>query len=177
MEREVIIIARNLLLQASRAAAWIFFPALLNWFAQSTIKIEFFVEIPIKITSAICENIFILELNSKIKIRCENNHLFIEEHIVIIKTNFIYHLSTSSTHHSPLRYGDTVNCRLWVSKVGRSSTDWNYSFTDQILDDYLLVDFKSSYKLFKGYNLDFSVKYSTKVLPIKPLQPVINIFI
>ena len=34
----------------------------------------------------------------------------------------------------------------------------DYSFTDQILDDYLLVDFKSSYKLFKGYNLNFSVK-------------------
>ena len=34
----------------------------------------------------------------------------------------------------------------------------DYSFKDQILDDYFLVDFKSSYKLFKGYNLDFSVK-------------------
>ncbi len=40
-------------------------------------------------------------------------------------------VSTSSTHHSPLRYGDTVNCRLWVSNVGKSSTIWNYSFTDQ----------------------------------------------
>ena len=39
-------------------------------------------------------------------------------------------VSTSSTHHSPLRYGDTVHCRLWVSKVGKSSTVWNYSFTD-----------------------------------------------
>ena len=34
----------------------------------------------------------------------------------------------------------------------------DYSFKDQILDDYFLVDLKSSYKLFKGYNLDFSVK-------------------
>jgi vitamin B12 transporter len=34
----------------------------------------------------------------------------------------------------------------------------DYSFRDQILDDYLLVDLQSSYKLFEGYNLDFSVK-------------------
>jgi outer membrane cobalamin receptor len=34
----------------------------------------------------------------------------------------------------------------------------DYSFKDQILDDYFLVDLKSSYKLFEGYNLDFSVK-------------------
>ena len=36
-------------------------------------------------------------------------------------------VSTSSTHHSPLRYGDTVCCILSVSKVGKSSTVWNYS--------------------------------------------------
>ena len=40
-------------------------------------------------------------------------------------------VSTSSTHHSPLRYGDTVCCILSVSKVGKSSTVWNYSFSDQ----------------------------------------------
>tara|TARA_B100000287_G_C20345113_1_gene667447 strand:- start:190 stop:603 length:414 start_codon:yes stop_codon:yes gene_type:complete len=40
-------------------------------------------------------------------------------------------VSTSSTHHSPLRYGDVVNCKIWVSKVGKSSTVWNYSFTNQ----------------------------------------------
>ena len=34
----------------------------------------------------------------------------------------------------------------------------DYSFKDQILEDYFLVDLKSSYKLFEGYNLDFSVK-------------------
>ena len=34
----------------------------------------------------------------------------------------------------------------------------DYSFKDQILDEYLLVDLKSSYKLFEGYNLDFSIK-------------------
>ena len=34
----------------------------------------------------------------------------------------------------------------------------DYGFKDQILDEYLLVDLTSSYKLFEGYNLDFSVK-------------------
>ena len=34
----------------------------------------------------------------------------------------------------------------------------DYDFKDQILDEYLLVDLTSSYKLFEGYNLDFSVK-------------------
>ena len=34
----------------------------------------------------------------------------------------------------------------------------DYSFKDQILDEYLLVDLKSSYKIFEGYNLDFSLK-------------------
>jgi outer membrane receptor for ferrienterochelin and colicin len=34
----------------------------------------------------------------------------------------------------------------------------DYSFKDQILDEYLLVDLKSSYKLSEGNNLDFSVK-------------------
>ena len=34
----------------------------------------------------------------------------------------------------------------------------DYGFKDQILDEYLLVDLKSSYKIFKDYNLDFSVK-------------------
>jgi len=68
VESDVIMIARNLLLQASKAALLIFFPALLSWLAQSTIKIEFLVEIPIRITNAICEKIFILELKSKMKI-------------------------------------------------------------------------------------------------------------
>ena len=34
----------------------------------------------------------------------------------------------------------------------------DYSFKDQILDEYFLVDLKSSYKLYDNYNLDFSVK-------------------
>ena len=40
-------------------------------------------------------------------------------------------VSTSSTHHSPLRYGDTVCCILSVSKLGKYYTVWNYSFSDQ----------------------------------------------
>ena len=40
-------------------------------------------------------------------------------------------VSTSSTHHSPLRYGDIVHCQIRVSKVGNSSTEWSYSFADQ----------------------------------------------
>ena len=34
----------------------------------------------------------------------------------------------------------------------------DYSFKDQILDEYLLIDLKSSYKIFDGYLLNFSVK-------------------
>ena len=53
-----------------------------------------------------------------------------------------------------------LNSSLLLTYKGRTrdygGTD--YSFTDQILDEYLLVDLKSSYKLFEGYNLDFSEK-------------------
>ena len=34
----------------------------------------------------------------------------------------------------------------------------DYSFKDQILDEYFLADLKSSYKLYGNYNLDFSIK-------------------
>ena len=34
----------------------------------------------------------------------------------------------------------------------------DYSFKDQILDEYFLVDLKSSYKLYDNFNLDFSIK-------------------
>ena len=34
----------------------------------------------------------------------------------------------------------------------------DYAFKDQILDEYFLIDIKSSYKIYEGYNLDFSVK-------------------
>ena len=40
-------------------------------------------------------------------------------------------VSTSSTHHSPLRYGDVVHCKIWVSEVGNSSTVWDYTFSNQ----------------------------------------------
>ena len=53
-----------------------------------------------------------------------------------------------------------LNSSLLLTYKGRTR-DYggeDYSFTDQILDEYLLVDLKSSYKLFEGYNLDFSVK-------------------
>ena len=68
VESEVIIIARNLLLDASTAAVSMFFPALLSWLAQSTFNIYFLLFIKFIITRAICENIFMLELKSKIKI-------------------------------------------------------------------------------------------------------------
>jgi outer membrane receptor for ferrienterochelin and colicin len=34
----------------------------------------------------------------------------------------------------------------------------DYSFKDQILDEYLLLDLASSYKLSEGYKLNFSLK-------------------
>ena len=58
------------------------------------------------------------------------------------------------------QFDKNLDSSLMLTYKGRTrdygGTD--YSFKDQILDDYFLVDFKSSYKLFKGYNLDFSVK-------------------
>ena len=58
----VIMIARNLNLQAVIVAFWIFFPVLLSSLAQDTIRILFLTDIPIRITRAICEKIFMLEL-------------------------------------------------------------------------------------------------------------------
>jgi vitamin B12 transporter len=58
------------------------------------------------------------------------------------------------------QFNKDLNSALLLTYKGRTrdygGTD--YSFKDQILDEYLLVDLKSSYKLFEGYNLDFSVK-------------------
>ena len=58
------------------------------------------------------------------------------------------------------QFDKDLNGSLMLTYKGRTrdygGTD--YSFKDQILDDYFLVDLKSSYKLFEGYNLDFSVK-------------------
>ena len=58
------------------------------------------------------------------------------------------------------RFNKDLNSSLLLTYKGRTR-DYggeDYSFMDQILDEYFLVDLKSSYKLFKGYNLDFSVK-------------------
>ena len=58
------------------------------------------------------------------------------------------------------QFNNDLDGSLMLTYKGRTrdygGTD--YSFKDQILDEYLLVDLKSSYKLFEGYNLDFSVK-------------------
>ena len=32
---------------------------------------------------------------------------------------------------APLKYGDTVNCKIWVSDVGNKSCTWEYEFTNQ----------------------------------------------
>tara|TARA_B100000965_G_scaffold399840_1_gene420628 strand:+ start:947 stop:2866 length:1920 start_codon:yes stop_codon:yes gene_type:complete len=53
-----------------------------------------------------------------------------------------------------------INTSLLLTYKGRTrdygGTD--YDFKDQILDEYLLVDLFSSYKISEGYNLDFSLK-------------------
>ena len=36
------------------------------------------------------------------------------------------------TFHSPLRYGDTVECKLWISHVGQTSVGWQYQYYNQI---------------------------------------------
>ena len=38
---------------------------------------------------------------------------------------------TSSDHLSPLRYGDTVHCKLWIESVGNSSVVWRYQYRNQ----------------------------------------------
>tara|TARA_X000000368_G_scaffold410162_1_gene393209 strand:+ start:1466 stop:1879 length:414 start_codon:yes stop_codon:yes gene_type:complete len=32
---------------------------------------------------------------------------------------------------APLRYGDVVTCKLWVSEIGTKSCTWKYYFTNQ----------------------------------------------
>ena len=58
------------------------------------------------------------------------------------------------------KFNKDLDGSLMLTYKGRTrdygGTD--YSFKDQILDEYLLIDLKSSYKIFEGYNLDFSVK-------------------
>ena len=53
-----------------------------------------------------------------------------------------------------------LSSSLFLTYKGRTRdyAGSDYSFKDQILDEYFLVDFKSSYKIFDGYNFDFSIK-------------------
>ena len=32
---------------------------------------------------------------------------------------------------APLRYGDTVNCKIWVHDIGKKSCTWKYEFENQ----------------------------------------------
>ena len=58
------------------------------------------------------------------------------------------------------QFNKDLNGSLLLTYKGRTrdygGTD--YSFRDQILDEYFLVDLASSYKLSEGYKLDFSLK-------------------
>ena len=36
-----------------------------------------------------------------------------------------------SEFHSPFRYGDTINAKIWISKVGVKSCTWQYRFFNQ----------------------------------------------
>jgi len=38
---------------------------------------------------------------------------------------------TSADHLAPLRYGDTVHCKLWIESVGNSSVVWKYQYRNQ----------------------------------------------
>ena len=32
---------------------------------------------------------------------------------------------------APLRYGDTVNCKIWIHDIGKKSCTWKYEFENQ----------------------------------------------
>ena len=64
---DVIMIGLNLKLEASLIALSIFLPEVLNWLAKSTIRILFFVEMPINMIKAIWEKILIELFRNKIK--------------------------------------------------------------------------------------------------------------
>lgn len=32
---------------------------------------------------------------------------------------------------APLKYGDTVNCKIWISDIGNKSCTWRYEFSNQ----------------------------------------------
>jgi YbgC/YbaW family acyl-CoA thioester hydrolase len=40
-------------------------------------------------------------------------------------------VDNKATFHAPLRYGDVVECRLWISKIGNSSVEWQYRYFNQ----------------------------------------------
>ena len=40
-------------------------------------------------------------------------------------------VSNNCTFHAPLRYGDTVTCKIWISSVGNTSVEWNYRYYNQ----------------------------------------------
>ena len=40
-------------------------------------------------------------------------------------------VSNEAVFSAPLRYGDMVNCTLWISAVGSSSCTWQYRFCNQ----------------------------------------------
>ena len=40
-------------------------------------------------------------------------------------------VDNKATFHAPLRYGDVVECRLWISKIGNSSVEWQYQYFNQ----------------------------------------------
>ena len=42
----------------------------------------------------------------------------------------------STKFHAPLRYGDTIHAKIWISKVGTKSATWEYEFRNQ--DEALL---------------------------------------
>jgi len=42
----------------------------------------------------------------------------------------------STKFHAPLRYGDTIHAKIWISQVGNKSATWEYEFRNQ--DDLLL---------------------------------------
>ena len=45
-------------------------------------------------------------------------------------------VSNEASFKAPLKYGDLINCKIWVSEVGRTSCKWEYQFENQ---DGLLV--------------------------------------
>ena len=58
------------------------------------------------------------------------------------------------------QFNKDLNSSLLISYKGRTR-DYGFTdqdFKDQILDEYLLVDLLSSYKVGGGYNIDFSIK-------------------